>query len=134
MPSCRELLNNSENIGWHLQIKAHPKTSLMQKHHISYNHWHNRLICSSAQTTNNSRSNKARVARHQCLPDIRKYANQAADKDGRTSPQDIAERNDDKIGISESNGCSPKQHVDFRKSLVECLDKDWCQRWDRKWC
>jgi hypothetical protein len=38
------------------------------------NHWHNRLISSSAQPTNNSRPDKARIARHQCLPDVRKYA------------------------------------------------------------
>jgi len=134
MPNYRTLWNRSSNIGYHLQVETHPKPSLMQKHHISYNHWHNRLIGSSAQTTNNSRSNKARIARHQCLPDICKYANQAADKNGRTSPEDVAERNNDEIGISEGNSCSPKQHVDFRKSLVECLDKDWCQWWDRKWC
>jgi hypothetical protein len=89
-----------------LQIQPHPKAPLMQKHHISDNHWHDGLISSSTQATDDSSTNEAIVTGNSCLPDICENANQPANQNSRASTEDIAEWNDDEICVTQCYGGS----------------------------
>ena len=124
-PNCLMSVHRLHVLGHVLQVKSHPQASLVDKHDVCHHHRHDTLIGASPKSTDNSRPNKAWVTRRECLPDIGQHTYQPTYNNRRTSPENITERNDDKICVSQGNGSGSEQVVDLWEGFVEFLHEDW---------
>jgi len=102
-PNSELLVHSSHILGSDLQVKSHPQASLVKKHNVRYDHWHDTLIRACPKTTNNPRPNKTCITRRERLPNIGQHTYQSTYQNRRTSPKNVAERNNDEIGVSKGD-------------------------------